>query len=76
MGIVFCGRQSPGGHNVIWGLLDALKIHNPDSVLLGFLGKAFCLSPQYADVPFRPSTSCLLGALALMYFHAYNEYPL
>ncbi|KAI4389665.1 hypothetical protein MLD38_001866 [Melastoma candidum] len=20
VGIVFCGRQSPGGHNVIWGL--------------------------------------------------------
>ncbi|KAG8377189.1 hypothetical protein BUALT_Bualt08G0002300 [Buddleja alternifolia] len=38
VGIVFCGRQSPGGHNVIWGLLDALKIHNPKSTLLGFLG--------------------------------------
>ncbi|XP_019170911.1 PREDICTED: pyrophosphate--fructose 6-phosphate 1-phosphotransferase subunit alpha [Ipomoea nil] len=38
VGIVFCGRQSPGGHNVIWGLLDALNIHNPDSILLGFLG--------------------------------------
>ncbi|KDP36731.1 hypothetical protein JCGZ_08022 [Jatropha curcas] len=38
VGIVFCGRQSPGGHNVIWGLLNALKIHNPNSTLLGFLG--------------------------------------
>ncbi|OAY50359.1 pyrophosphate--fructose 6-phosphate 1-phosphotransferase subunit alpha [Manihot esculenta] len=38
VGIVFCGRQSPGGHNVIWGLLSALKIHNPNSNLLGFLG--------------------------------------
>ncbi|KAI4320898.1 hypothetical protein MLD38_034331 [Melastoma candidum] len=38
VGIVFCGRQSPGGHNVIWGLYDALKAHNPKSVLLGFLG--------------------------------------
>ncbi|KAK7407752.1 hypothetical protein VNO78_09804 [Psophocarpus tetragonolobus] len=38
VGIVFCGRQSPGGHNVIWGLHNALKIHNPQSVLLGFLG--------------------------------------
>ncbi|XP_061373382.1 pyrophosphate--fructose 6-phosphate 1-phosphotransferase subunit alpha [Gastrolobium bilobum] len=38
VGIVFCGRQSPGGHNVIWGLHNALKIHNPNSVLLGFLG--------------------------------------
>ncbi|BAT98781.1 hypothetical protein LR48_Vigan06g148000 [Vigna angularis] len=38
VGVVFCGRQSPGGHNVIWGLHNALKIHNPNSVLLGFLG--------------------------------------
>ncbi|XP_042494282.1 pyrophosphate--fructose 6-phosphate 1-phosphotransferase subunit alpha-like [Macadamia integrifolia] len=38
VGIVFCGRQSPGGHNVIWGLHSALKIHNPKSILLGFLG--------------------------------------
>lgn len=39
VGLVFCGRQSPGGHNVIWGLHKALKIHNPNSTLLGFLGK-------------------------------------
>ncbi|KAG6422925.1 hypothetical protein SASPL_113307 [Salvia splendens] len=38
VGVVFCGRQSPGGHNVIWGLYEALKVHNPKSVLLGFLG--------------------------------------
>ncbi|KAG7024075.1 Pyrophosphate--fructose 6-phosphate 1-phosphotransferase subunit alpha, partial [Cucurbita argyrosperma subsp. argyrosperma] len=38
VGIVFCGRQSPGGHNVIWGLHNALKVHNPNSILLGFLG--------------------------------------
>ncbi|GKE32920.1 pyrophosphate--fructose 6-phosphate 1-phosphotransferase subunit alpha, partial [Tanacetum coccineum] len=38
VGLVFCGRQSPGGHNVVWGLHEALKIHNPESTLLGFLG--------------------------------------
>ncbi|KAL7244576.1 hypothetical protein ACSBR2_000035 [Camellia fascicularis] len=38
VGVVFCGRQSPGGHNVIWGLHNALKIHNRNSTLLGFLG--------------------------------------
>ncbi|KAL4579152.1 hypothetical protein LXL04_015289 [Taraxacum kok-saghyz] len=38
VGLVFCGRQSPGGHNVVWGLHEALKIHNPKSTLLGFLG--------------------------------------
>lgn len=43
VGIVFCGRQSPGGHNVIWGLYNALKIHNSNSVLLGFLGELHSL---------------------------------
>ncbi|XP_074558332.1 pyrophosphate--fructose 6-phosphate 1-phosphotransferase subunit alpha-like [Curcuma longa] len=38
VGIVFCGRQSPGGHNVIWGLYNAIKTHNPNSTLLGFVG--------------------------------------
>lgn len=38
VGIVFCGRQSPGGHNVIWGLHEALKVRNPKNILLGFLG--------------------------------------
>ncbi|KAK1266705.1 Pyrophosphate--fructose 6-phosphate 1-phosphotransferase subunit alpha [Acorus gramineus] len=38
VGLVFCGRQSPGGHNVVWGLHDALKMHNTSSVLLGFVG--------------------------------------
>ncbi|CAF2084603.1 hypothetical protein BRARA_F01497 [Brassica rapa] len=38
VGIVFCGRQAPGGHNVIWGLYEALKVHNANSTLLGFLG--------------------------------------
>ncbi|KAI0512039.1 hypothetical protein KFK09_012674 [Dendrobium nobile] len=38
VGVVFSGRQSPGGHNVIWGLYNALKVHNTNSVLLGFVG--------------------------------------
>ncbi|WOL19238.1 pyrophosphate--fructose 6-phosphate 1-phosphotransferase subunit alpha-like [Canna indica] len=38
VGVVFCGRQSPGGHNVIWGLYNAIKLYNPNSVLLGFVG--------------------------------------
>ncbi|KAK1416548.1 hypothetical protein QVD17_32339 [Tagetes erecta] len=38
VGLVFCGRQSPGGHNVVWGLHEALKIHNSKNTLLGFLG--------------------------------------
>lgn len=38
LGVVFSGGQAPGGHNVIAGLLDALKAANPESELLGFLG--------------------------------------
>jgi pyrophosphate--fructose-6-phosphate 1-phosphotransferase len=36
--VVFCGRQSPGGHNIITGLFDALKKHNSESTLIGFTG--------------------------------------
>jgi len=39
VGIVFSGRQSPGGHNVILGLYDAIMAHNSNSKLIGFLGK-------------------------------------
>jgi len=38
VGIVFCGRQCPGGHNVVAGVLDALNQWAPGSVLLGFVG--------------------------------------
>ncbi|VAI27991.1 unnamed protein product [Triticum turgidum subsp. durum] len=38
VGVVFSGRQSPGGHNVVWGLHDALKVYNPQSILYGFIG--------------------------------------
>jgi diphosphate-dependent phosphofructokinase len=37
---VFSGRQSPGGHNVVWGLLDALKAYNSQSLLYGFIGNS------------------------------------
>jgi hypothetical protein len=37
--VVFSGRQSPGGHNVIWGTYDAMKAQNPHNVLLGFVGE-------------------------------------
>ena len=37
VGVVLSGGQAPGGHNVIAGLLDALKKLNRDSQLIGFL---------------------------------------
>lgn len=39
VGVVFCGRQSPGGHNIICGLYDAIKSHNRRSTLIGFRGE-------------------------------------
>ncbi|KAK4787445.1 hypothetical protein SAY86_011278 [Trapa natans] len=46
VGPVFCGRQSPRGHNVIWGLHTALKIHNPKSYVTWILGHSEGLFAQ------------------------------
>lgn len=35
IGVVFCGRQCPGGHSVVSGLFDSLPA---GSKLLGFIG--------------------------------------
>jgi len=37
VGVVLSGGQAAGGHNVIAGLFDALKVLNPASRLFGFL---------------------------------------
>lgn len=36
VGVVFCGRQSPGGHNIISGLFDAAAGFG--GKVLGFIG--------------------------------------
>lgn len=36
VGVVFCGRQAAGGHNILWGLHDFLK--SSSSKVLGFVG--------------------------------------
>jgi 6-phosphofructokinase len=38
VGIVLSGGPAPGGHNVISGLFDYIKRHNPESQLFGFMG--------------------------------------
>jgi pyrophosphate--fructose-6-phosphate 1-phosphotransferase len=38
IGVIFCGRQAPGGHNVISGLFDHVTSLNPDSRVIGFVG--------------------------------------
>jgi len=36
-GVILSGGPAPGGHNVIAGLFDAIKLINPQSSLFGFL---------------------------------------
>ena len=38
VGVILSGGQAPGGHNVICGLFDGLKVLNPKNKLYGFLG--------------------------------------
>lgn len=58
VGVVFSGRQSPGGHNVIWGLHNAIKVHNPNSTLLGFVGKPFFFMLIFISICLRLGTFC------------------
>ena len=38
VGVILSGGQAPGGHNVISGIFDGIKLLNKDSKLYGFLG--------------------------------------
>lgn len=38
VGVILSGGQAPGGHNVISGIFDGLKMLNPSNKLFGFLG--------------------------------------
>ena len=40
VGVLFSGGPAPGGHDVIAGLFDGLKILNDKSILYGFIGGA------------------------------------
>ena len=51
VGVVFSGGQAPGGHNVVWGIYEALKEINPSSKLLGFLGgPSGLLEEKYLEI--------------------------
>ena len=57
LGVVLSGGQAPGGHNVIAGLFDGIKVGNPDSSLIGFLNgpagilhdRAIEITPKFID---------------------------
>lgn len=54
VGVVFSGGQAPGGHNVLWGLHEALKKNHPGSKLLGFLnGPSGLLNQDYIELTER-----------------------
>lgn len=51
VGFVFSGGQAPGGHNVAYGLLIALKTMNEKSSLLGFLdGPKGIIENKYREI--------------------------
>ena len=51
VGVVLSGGQAPGGHNVIAGLFDALKVANKDSRLFGFLkGPGGAIKGKYKEL--------------------------
>ena len=37
-GVLFCGRQAPGGHDIINGLFDSITRSNSSNTLYGFIG--------------------------------------
>lgn len=51
VGVLFSGGQAPGGHNVLWGLLEALQKAHPKNSLVGFLrGATGLLENQKVEI--------------------------
>lgn len=51
VGVVFSGGQAPGGHNVLWGLYEAIQSLHRDSCLLGFRhGPLGFLKQDYLEI--------------------------
>ena len=51
VGVILSGGQAPGGHNVIAGLFDGIKAHNPASRLYGFiLGPGGLVDHKYMEL--------------------------
>ena len=51
VGVILSGGQAPGGHNVISGLFDTLKLLHPDNRLYGFLmGPGGLVDHNYKEI--------------------------
>ena len=46
-GILFCGRQAPGGHDIVAGLYDYVKTLGNDSKVYGFIGGSTGLTGRH-----------------------------
>lgn len=51
VGVVFCGRQSPGGHNIVLGLFEYFKQLDKHNKVYGFIGGTSGLfSGKYTEI--------------------------
>lgn len=58
LGVLFSGGPAPGGHNVVTGILDAIKLMNNSSELIGFLnGPAGLIKNQWIPLT-EQSVAC------------------
>jgi pyrophosphate--fructose-6-phosphate 1-phosphotransferase len=49
--VVLSGGPAPGGHNVVWGLLDGLKSLSPDARVIGFRsGPAGIVDDKHVEI--------------------------
>ncbi len=49
--VVLSGGQAPGGHNVIWGLVEGLRSLSPEAKVIGFrCGPSGILNDQWTDL--------------------------
>jgi diphosphate--fructose-6-phosphate 1-phosphotransferase len=65
IGFVFCGRQAPGGHDVLSGLYDALQMNGSSehgqSELIGFVGGTIGLISNHHVVITQELLECYRG---------------
>lgn len=76
VGILFSGRQSPGGHNVIAGVFDSLKRQSPSSTLVGFIGGCEGLIKNHAIVLTEDYVNAFRGQGGFeMLSRSYDSFP-
>ena len=72
-GIVFCGRQAPGAHNAVVGLLDYAEKRHPGSEVVGFVGGTAGLFAKNHVVLSRDLVSKYADCFGLVWFGQSGE---